>query len=89
VEQFIGCDAHKKFSVFVAVDEKGRATKPMRVEHECESYRAFLNQLPEGSETAPEACGFWYWMVDEMEASMPPISASGARAICSATPWRR
>jgi transposase len=69
VEQFIGCDAHKKFSVFVAVDEKGRATKPVRVEHERESYRAFLNQLPEGSEIALEACGFWYWMVDEMEAA--------------------
>jgi len=25
MEQFIGCDAHKKFSVFVAVNEKGRA----------------------------------------------------------------
>jgi len=23
MEQFIGCDAHKKFSVFVAVNEKG------------------------------------------------------------------
>ena len=25
MEQFIGCDAHKKFSVFVAVNEKGAA----------------------------------------------------------------
>jgi hypothetical protein len=25
MEQFIGCDAHKKFSVFVAVNEKGQA----------------------------------------------------------------
>jgi len=25
MEQFIGCDAHKKFSVFVAVNEKGEA----------------------------------------------------------------
>ena len=24
MEQFIGCDAHKKFSVFVAVNEKGK-----------------------------------------------------------------
>jgi len=27
MEQFIGCDAHKKFSVFVAVNEKGRARR--------------------------------------------------------------
>ncbi len=69
MEQFIGCDAHKKFSVFVAVDEKGRASKPVRVEHERETYRAFLRQLPAGSQIALEACGFWYWMVDEMEAA--------------------
>ena len=25
MEQFIGCDAHKNFSVFVAVNEKGQA----------------------------------------------------------------
>ena len=25
MEQFIGCDAHKNFSVFVAVNEKGHA----------------------------------------------------------------
>ena len=25
MQQFIGCDAHKKFSVFVAVDERGKA----------------------------------------------------------------
>ena len=33
MEQFIGCDAHKKFSVFVAVDEKGRAGEALRVVH--------------------------------------------------------
>jgi len=28
MEQFIGCDAHKKFSVFVAVNEKGKPANP-------------------------------------------------------------
>jgi len=28
MEQFIGCDAHKKFSVFIAVNEKGQAGTP-------------------------------------------------------------
>jgi hypothetical protein len=27
MEQFIGCDAHKKFSVFVAVNEKARLAR--------------------------------------------------------------
>ena len=65
----IGCDAHKKFSVFVTVDEHGRVSQPMRVEHDREAYRRFLQRLPGHSEIALEACGFWYWMVDEMEAA--------------------
>jgi hypothetical protein len=32
MEQFIGCDAHKKFSVFVAVNEKGQAGEALRSE---------------------------------------------------------
>jgi hypothetical protein len=31
MEEFIGCDAHKKFSVFVAVNEKGQAGEALRV----------------------------------------------------------
>ena len=34
MEQAIGCDAHKKLSVFVAVDEKGRAGEPLWVAHD-------------------------------------------------------
>jgi hypothetical protein len=46
-EQFIGCDAHKKFSVFVAVDDKGQAGEALRVMHERPLYRKFLARLPE------------------------------------------
>jgi len=76
VEQFIGCDAHKKFSVFVAVDEKGQASKPVRVEHERESYRAFLRQLPAGSQIALGVCGFWYRMVDGKVTCPPGLAAT-------------
>jgi hypothetical protein len=31
MEQFIGCDAHKRFSVFVAVNEKGQSGEALRV----------------------------------------------------------
>jgi hypothetical protein len=31
MQQWIGCDAHKKFSVFVAVDERGKASHAVRV----------------------------------------------------------
>ena len=67
MKQFWGCDAHKKYSVFVAMDETGKKTKPTRVPHDLEAYRHFLTQLPEHSHIAIEATGHWYWIVDEME----------------------
>ena len=49
MEQFIGCDAHKKYSVFVTMDEKGQAGEAMRVAHDRELYREFLARLPQSS----------------------------------------
>lgn len=67
MEEFIGCDAHKQFSVFVAVDEKGHAGEAVRVPHERGLYREFLSRLPDQSAIAIEASGHYSWLVDEME----------------------
>jgi len=67
MEQFIGCDAHKKFSVFVAVNEKGHAGEALRVPHERQLSREFLTRLPADSAIAVEASGSYSWLVDEME----------------------
>jgi transposase len=67
MEQFIGCDAHKKFSVFVAVNEKGHVGEAIRVAHDREAYRKFLARLPPRSAIAVEASGHYSWLVDEME----------------------
>jgi len=40
MEQFIGYDAHKKFSVFVAVKEKGQAGEALRVQFSKSGLRA-------------------------------------------------
>ncbi len=69
MEQFIGCDAHKKFSVFVAVNEKGQAGEALRVAHDRQLYREFLARLPPHSAIAVEASGSYSWLVDEMERS--------------------
>ena len=69
MEQFIGCDAHKKFSVFVAVNEKWQAGEALRVAHDRKLYREFLAQLPAHSAIAVEASGSYSWLVDEMESS--------------------
>src|SRR6185436_10847953 len=67
MRHFIGCDAHKKSSVFVAIDETGNVKPAVRVNHDRELYRGFLRGLPAGSEIAVETIGNWYWIVDEME----------------------
>jgi transposase len=69
MEHFIGCDAHKKFSVFVAVNEKGQAGEALRVAHDRQVYREFLTRLPAHSAIAVEASGSYSWLVDEMERS--------------------
>src|ERR1700737_2221148 len=69
MEQFIGCDAHKKYSVFVAVNERGEASQQVRVGHDREQYRRYFPQLPPDSQIALAASGHYYWMVDEMEAA--------------------
>ena len=67
MKQFIGCDAHKKFSVFVAVNEKGHAGEAVRVAHDRRLYREFLTRLPAHSPIAVEASGSYSWLVEEME----------------------
>ena len=69
MEQFIGCDAHKNFSVFVAVNEKGHIGEALRVAHDRWVYREFLARLPPHSAIAVEASRNYSWLVDEMEQS--------------------
>ena len=81
MEQFIGCDAHKKFSVFVAVNEKGQAGEALRVMHDRQLYREFLARLPPQSAIAVEATGHYSWIVDEMEsAGHRPMLANAMEA---------
>jgi transposase len=76
MEQFIGCDAHKKFSIFASLNEKGEYGATRRVGHIREEFRAFLKSLPAGSKIALETSGCYYWMVDEMEeAGHTPLLA--------------
>lgn len=67
MEQFIGCDAHKKFSVFASINEKGEYGRTVRVGHDREEFRRFLRELPGNSQIALETSGCYYWIVDEME----------------------
>src|SRR5512139_2505085 len=77
----VGCDAHRRYSVFVVMDERGHTGTGTRVEHSRELYRHFLSTLPPGSPIALESIGNWYWMIEEMErAGHQPVLAHAKKA---------
>jgi transposase len=69
VKQYIGCDAHTRYSVFVSVDESGKVSKPVRVDHYSRDLRDYLSKLEKDTPVAVEASGGWYWFMDEVEAA--------------------
>jgi len=69
MKQFIGCDAHQKYAVFVTMDETGRAGVPVRVDSNKLVMQRYLQGLPAGTPVALETSGSWYWMVDQIEAA--------------------
>ncbi len=85
----VGCDAHKHFSLFAVLDEKGDLVGRTRVGHAPGAIGAFLAQFPEGTPVALETVGNWYsrkdtgtvWIVDEIEATgCIPLLAHAAKA---------
>jgi len=81
MKYYIGDDAHKKYSVFRMVNEKGQVSSPERVEHDKTLYRKYLFTLPSGSPIAIESVGNWYWMIEAMEqAGHQPILVNPKKA---------
>lgn len=81
MKHYIGCDAHKQYSVFVTIDEGGKVSTPDRVVHDREVYRKYLQFLPAGSRIAIESVGNWYWMIEEMEkAGHRPVLVNPGKA---------
>lgn len=77
----VGCDAHKHFSLFAVLDERGDLLQRTRVGHAPGEIRTFLSQFPEGTPVALETVGNWYWIVDEIEkAGCIPLLAHAAKA---------
>lgn len=78
---FIGCDAHRRYSVFVVMDERGQPGKAVSVSHDSNCYRNYLSTLPVHSRIALESVGNWYWMVEEIEkAGHQPFLAHARKA---------
>lgn len=83
IKQYIGCDAHARYSIFVSMDESGKARAPIRVEHdELEKRRFLAAGLPAGSAVALETSGNWYWLVRALEeAGLDPRLATTDSAV--------
>lgn len=66
--QSVGCDQHKRYSVFATADANGKTDSFVRYEHrEREQLEMYLESLGEGTPVAVESSGHWYWMLDLME----------------------
>lgn len=77
----VGCDAHKRYSLFAVLDHRGKPIERTRVNHEPGAIRAFLSRFPEGTPVALETVGNWYWIVDEIEqAGCVPLLAHAQMA---------
>jgi transposase len=77
----LGCDAHKHFSLFAILDEKGIMMQRTRIDHVPGAICTFLSQFPGGTPVALETVGNYYWIVDEIEkAGCIPLLAHAAKA---------
>lgn len=65
--QFVGCDAHLKYSVFRIWNDPGGLGPEIRVTHADGELERFLRSLPPGSPVALETTGFYGWLVRLIE----------------------
>lgn len=77
--RYFGCDAHKRYSIFTSVDDRGSVGPFVRVENDRSLFRGYLKKIPRRSQIAVETVGNWYWMVDEMEQAghIPLLTHAG------------
>ncbi len=69
MKYYLGCDSHSAYSVIVSMDETGRASSPLRLDHSDGIFAELAKKFPEQTPIAVEASGGWYWVVDQLEAA--------------------
>src|SRR5713226_3676284 len=67
MKNYIGCDMHKKYSVFITMDEHGHLSEPRKVANDSLELDSYLKTVEEATPVAVEASGGWYWFVDRLE----------------------
>lgn len=77
----IGCDAHRRYSIFAIFDTSTLSVEQVRVNHKPGAIKEFLSDFPKGTPVALETVGNYYWIVDEIEqAGCVPQLAHAAKA---------
>jgi transposase len=81
MKQIIGCDAHRRYSIFAIFDTSTLSLQQVRVNHQPGAIKDFLSYFPKGTPVALETVGNYYWIVDEIEqAGCIPQLAHAAKA---------
>ena len=82
MKHFVGCDMHKRYSVFYTITETQEHKGPVTIQHEdLESLVQFFRSFPPNTPVAIETTGYWYWMVDLIEdCGLRPILTHARKA---------
>jgi hypothetical protein len=81
INTIIGCDAHKRYSLFVIFDTSTLSVRQTRVNHHPGAIPEFLSAFPEGTTVALETVGNYHRIDNEIqEAGCVPLMAHAAKA---------
>jgi len=69
MKEYIAFDSHKRFTLAEREDRETGRTRQMRIEHGPGAIKGFLKHCEPGTPVALEAMGYWYWIVEEIEAA--------------------
>jgi transposase len=79
--EIIAFDAHKRYTLSLVEDQKGRVLTEARIPHYRGAVKNFLKQFTPGCTVAVETIGSWYWIVEEIEeARMKPALVHARKA---------
>ena len=56
MKHYIGCDAHKKYSVFAGINGAGEIIPSQRAEHNREGYRSFFGGFASSQSNCDREC---------------------------------
>jgi transposase len=65
--QYVGIDLHRRRSVIVRVDDRGKRLSTVRIDNDAAALAAEVNEAGECPEVVLEATYGWYWAVDVLQ----------------------